>query len=231
LSLITLIGCANLRGGFANVPYVGEDDSKIPSTSTYWGLWDLYKIELSGINLDINLYNAIRTYDYTFYFFIIPVHIDREIQLAYVENAKTNKLNISVDITPLQPGFSFDPRYVVINIEGQKYDAIATFIEDEQTRLRIMEVFRANLPKGSPTPGTPTATPPSPDQWRNPVDKRVPLTKVGKKYSFIISFNVSVPLPERSIQLDLSKAIDNPDLPKVPIIKFKKIPWSEGRGY
>jgi hypothetical protein len=45
--------------------------------------------------------------------------------------------------------------------------------------------------------------------------------------SFVLSFPVRPPHPDKEFRLDLSRAISHPDHPVVPIIKFRKEKWSE----
>lgn len=54
------------------------------------------------------------------------------------------------------------------------------------------------------------------------------LDKIGSRYSFMIRFGATVPAPENDIQLDLSGALQNIHIAPIPLIKFKKLGWSEG---
>lgn len=54
------------------------------------------------------------------------------------------------------------------------------------------------------------------------------LDNTGKTYYFRLPFAADLPSPDSAIILDLSDALQNPSLPPVPVIRFRKLRWSEG---
>ncbi len=54
------------------------------------------------------------------------------------------------------------------------------------------------------------------------------LDNAGKTYYFRLPFDADLPSPDSTIILDLGEALQNPSQAPVPLIRFRKLRWSEG---
>ncbi len=234
-SLLLLSACAQYKGGFTSVPYVGKIEPDLGSPSTLFELGQLETIRLpeSKLHMSIGLNNQIKTYDFTL-FFLVPVQMNQTESLTHIEQ---DHLQLKLHISPQQDGFRFNPHLITIRLDGQEVTMSAAWIEDNDKRFNhLYKAYHLALAKraaairsGISPEDAPKANKPKPEEWREPVDTTMVLNKSDKSYWFIVDFDAPVPATDRGIILDLSKALQHPDLEPVPLIRFKKISWSEGR--
>jgi hypothetical protein len=226
LLLVVLLGvtaCAGYQGGFASVPYVGDQDVYIPDAMTKFELWSLGDLELPGVKLNVALNNTLQTYDYAVMAVVVPIHVD---PFEKNRSGESDRLQIVLYITPRLANLVFEPQRIVVSVDGQHLRPAVAWIGDQEKFKQLSQACYAAIvaasKRGDPAPRDCL----HPAEYRNRVDTAMPLASVGHVYWFTVAFDVPPPAPDRAITLDLSQALHHPDLPTVPIIKFKKIRWS-----
>ncbi len=226
LLLIALLGvpaCAGYQGGFARVPYIGDQDVDIPNPTTKFALWSLGNLDLPGVKLHITLNDTLQTYDYAVMAVVVPIHVDLA---AKNRSSESDRLHVALHITPRLANIVFEPQRIVVSIDGQDLRPAVAWIEDREKFKRLLDAcYAASLAaskRGEPAP--PDCL--NPAAYRDRVDTALALGAVGHVSWFTVVFDVPPPAPDRAITLDVSQALHHPDLPRVPIIKFKKVRWS-----
>lgn len=207
LFFTSLIGCAGFKGGYMNLPYIGDDPPKlIPTTAAE--MYDLEYIQFPDLRLRLSLNNSIQTYH--FIVIVIPVYIDLkeyrlesgfEIWGSHIALLTGEKLELRMSFWVERPGISFDPRQVQITVDGQTY-------------LTTSMWHTYDVRKDSSTQ----------------LDAPINLNDVGELYSFTVQFDASIPVLDQAITLDLSKAIKTPSRDQIPIIHFRKSRWRSSYG-
>jgi hypothetical protein len=207
---LAMVGCAGFRSGVVSAPYVGEVEPVPTHAETDCsGFHKLMEIQLPGVKLDISLNNKIRTSDLQVMLFFVPMFFDPRDKPYFKE---TDRLTVSLKIIPADSDFVFDPSGVTVTVNGHEFSPTTTRLDD----LAKWYNYRKS---GSPASGDPTL-------WSDLVDKEIALIK-DKRYNFTIIFNCPVPTPEKSIRLDIGRALRNQRLPNIPTIRFMKSQWKE----
>ncbi len=223
VALLGLSACAGYQGGVASVPYVGDRDVDIPDSMTKFALWSLGNLELPGVTLYIALNDALQTYDYAVMAVVVPIHVDL---VEKNRSRESDRLHVTLHITPSLANIVFEPQRIVVSIDGQHTGPAVAWIEDQEKFKRLLDsCYAASLAaskRGDPAPADCL----NPAAYRDRVDTAMSLVAVGHVYWFAVAFDVPPPAPDRAITLDLSQALHHPELPPVPLIKFKKIRWS-----
>ena len=220
---LALAACAGYQGGFASIPYVENQDIDIPLATTKFALWNLGNIELPGVKLYVALNDALQTYDYAVMAVVIPIHVD----LAERTRSKeSSRLHVTLHITSRLANIVFEPQRVVVSIDDQRLEPAVAWAEDYEKLKQLLDYCYTEsitaTHRGIPTPKDCL----NPAGYRNRIDSATSLGAAGQIHRFTIAFDIPPPAPDRSIALDLSQALHHPDMPQVPIIKFKKIRWS-----
>jgi hypothetical protein len=205
---LAVTGCAGFRSGVASAPYVGEVEPVPTPTETNCSFHGLTEIQLPGVKLDIRLNNKIRTSDLQVMLFFVPMFFDPRDKPYFKE---TDRLTVWLKIIPADSDFVFDPSGAKITVDGQVFGPTITRLDDP---AKFSACLKSACNLRDPT------------LWSDPVDKEIALIK-GKRYEFTIIFNCPVPTPERSIKLDIVRALRNPRLPNIPTIRFMKMQWKE----
>lgn len=220
VSLLLLSGCGGFRGGTTSVPYVGEVAPDVPSPRTPYELHRRRSIRLPGLVLDVALNDTVRTYGYEVALYIIPMQID----FGDPARRSVDRLEVALGIQALEPGFSFDPARITLTVDGQELSPVDVWLDDPQRRRRVLESFLERQRSAD------AASPPAldPAQWRDPVSGVVTLTASEQTYRFTLTFDKPVPPASEGIALRLDRALTHQQRPAVPLIRFKRIAWSEG---
>jgi len=213
------------------VPYIGESEPDLRAPETSHELDQLRKINLPDLELSIRLNDKLTNYEADIVFFI-PVRINMTESVTHDEKAH---LEATIHITPHRAGFSFNPLGSVVYVNGRKFGAASAWLEDKIKFRRAIDNYHASLSRassavrsGNSYEEAAKADSPDPGEWRDPVNRPVPLTNVGESYWFIVEFEACVPGTDGVISLDLSESLTHPELPAAPLIRFRTIRWSEG---
>ena len=111
----------------------------------------------------------------------------------------TDRFQISLSIIPKEQGFTFNPFEVTATVDGQSFKPAIT-----------------ELRQG-----------PYNDDIRSVIDKETPLKK-DKFQAIDMTFDCPVPTTDRTITLNIGKALIHPKHPAIPTIRFKKVRWKQG---
>ena len=111
----------------------------------------------------------------------------------------TDRFQISLSIIPKEQGFTFNPFEVTVTVDGQSFKPAAT-----------------ELRQG-----------PYNDDIRSVIDKETPLKK-DKFQAIDMTFDRPVPTTDRTITLNIGRALIHPQHPAIPTIRFKKVRWKQG---
>ena len=232
LTASLLAGCAGYQGGFTRIPYLGDTAPDVEIASTWHELNRLRQLRLPDVELGIRLNDKLRTYE-TDIVLLVPARVD----LSASPVSAGRELEVSLRITPLAPGLTFDPRQTVLHIGDMAYPVSRAWREDD-TRWRLAmnrahrdivaasEARRRGVPKEE-IPKTPAA---DPSEWRDPVDAVMPLPDTGKSHRFVLHFATPVPGIREQITLELGRSLIRQSGVPLPPIRFKTIRWSESHG-
>jgi hypothetical protein len=204
-------GCAGYRSGFASIPFVGEVEPTPKTPETSYELGELKQIQLPGVKLHVSLNNMIRTSDLQVMLFVVPMSFDPRDKPHFGE---TDRLTVRLTIIPVDSDFVFDPSGVVATVDEHAFSPTTTRLDD---------LTKWNACLKSPS----SSCLDDPTLWSDPVDKKIALIK-DKYHTLTMIFDCPVPTPERSISLDIGRALLHPRLPNIPTIRFMKIRWKQG---
>jgi hypothetical protein len=206
-SILTLSGCGGFRSGFASVPYIG--DVEPISEEKFFEFYD-YSLALPGIKLFADINNRIRTRDIAVMLFVVPISIDL-INKPYYKD--TDRMKITLKIIPTEPGFDFKPSEVTAAVDGQSLNPAITYLQDTEKRVEFWKSSDGRTLSDY-------------DKLSSVIDKEMPLIK-DKYYTFDMIFDRPVPTPDKTITLNIGKALTHPQHPTIPKIRFKKIRWKQ----
>jgi hypothetical protein len=185
--LLITLGCGGWRSGVKSQPYVGTPPPE-PVTPA-----DI--VRLPGVELSILLNNSIQTSDIAVMAFAVPIHYD---PIDHQRFKKDDKLEVSLDITPSEENFTFDPFASIVTVDGNSYNPVAIFKYKSY---------------------------PSGELKREYLDHQTFALTKGKYFGLYIQFDCLVPTPDREISLDIGRALMHPTLPAIPKINFMKLKW------
>lgn len=217
--LAALAGCGGFRGGYLSAPYLGDGPPDIPIPETRYEFSRVQSIEFPDLKLDLALNNALQTYDFQVFLFIVPGYVNLKERRREAGDA----LQVSLHATPSRVGFAFDPRHVVMTIDGQAYRPKVVWLDDGVKRRQAWYDFAQQSRFGAARPPVPTS-----EQWRTSVDAPMDLSRPHTTYEFTLLFDAPVPAPDQVMTLDLSTALETPARSPVPLIRFRKLRWKEG---
>lgn len=216
LSLLTALtsGCAEVRMGYFSRPYLANTKAPretahiIPYENT--PQFDMQKITLPGINLDIDLKNDTQTSD-TLWFGIeipmIPVPLDLRSKRRYIPSGETlNRYFIDIDFMPLIEGIKINPYKIKLVNNGQKQELDI-----------IKEIHYHDNEKGG-TEKLETVMP----------DTEITLSKGVSRIIYLYYFGAH-PMPDDDIELDMRDAMRHPKGAEIPLIMFKKTRYVDGK--
>lgn len=207
LAIALLAGCAGYRGGWKSVAYVG-DAAPAPEAAALDARDDRPTLQLSGLSLQVELDNQLRTYDRQVALFAVPVSVDP--RKAYPKNVAPGKTRVFVTVTPAEAGFEFHPTQAVLAVGAAQAKGVAGY------EFGLWDAQGQRVAEG----GT----------WdHRPVGPDFVLTEPGRRYYLSIDFATPTPNPEAAdITLDLSRALVSPRRPSLPLIRFMPKRWKEG---
>lgn len=220
---LALGACAGYQGGFASVPYVGDQHADIPNSTTKFALWNLGNLELPGVKVYVGLNDTLQTYDYAVMAVVVPIQVD------FAEknrSRESNRLHVTLHVTPRLANIVFEPQRIVVSIDGQRLPPAVAWTEDQKKLKQLLDSCYAASIAASRRGDSAPKDCLNPAGYRDRIDTAMSLGAVGQVHWFTVAFDIPPPSPDRVITLDLSQALHHPDLPQVPIIRFKKIRWS-----
>lgn len=216
--VVLLSGCGGFRGGIESVPYIGEQEPQETSSHRSWP----HDITLPGLTLHLSLNNTIRTYQYEVMLFIIPTYLNL---FDEFQHRDAEALELSLQITAHDSSVTVDPRQLVLTLDGKEFRPTAVWVNNLERERQVIDAYvkaRHEAPVDQPPPI------PRSSEWRDAVTAPVTVGPRQKSPRFFVAFPVSLPSPERTLSLDLNPTLDEPQLSKNPLIRFKSMRWSEG---
>lgn len=197
LSGLLLASCGGWKSGYYSMPYIGERAPADATAETPYHKSQTQELNLPGISLSVNLQNDVQTSDIAW--IIIPIHVDLEDKLQY-QSQSTYSFCIHIRMYSQRTEATIYPRAAVLTVDG-----VST--------VSVMEIRAGARRSGDRV----TAAIPQ------PIDVDAPSRLAPDTYyNFDICFPGSKPLPDRNIQLDLSRTIQLQGFPPIPKIKFQK---------
>ncbi|MBW1855818.1 MAG: hypothetical protein JRJ00_14255 [Deltaproteobacteria bacterium] len=177
-----------------------------------------HKINLPGIALNIKPRNEIVS-SRVAHLSIIPVYVNT----ADEQLNKNSLFKIQISLQPHKAGFSFDPRQIIVEIDGKVYPIVGvtgpksppSYLDDATIRRwmksgAVICSVRAQHIVENEFPNAP-----------------IFLTEIGEWYCFDLMFKVPPPSPEKNFDLDgVGIFCDGKQL-KLEKIQFEKAKWSE----
>lgn len=198
---LSLLSCAGFRGGWENIPYI-DNPPRTPSVyRTPYEAGERSELLLPGLKVRIDLNNRIRDSHYQVYG-VVPVPKDSsEIRASLI---KPERISLRLEVR--EQGFVFRSHLAVLGVGAKSVLAVAGY---ERGRYDL-----------SGYQG---------DFWKElkPIAEEYTLSP-GIYYLFV-DFPLPVPVPQTpDITLDLSKALQAPGKPPIPLIRFLPVRWEEG---
>jgi hypothetical protein len=208
--VLATAGCAGYRSGVASIPFVGEVEPTLKTPETSYELGELKQVQLPGVKLYVSLNNTIRTSDLKVMLFVVPMSFDSGDKPYFGE---TDKLTVRLTILPSDSDFVFDPSGVEVTVDEHEFRPTITRVADP---AKMSAQWRSRSPASDDS-----------SVYSDLVDKRIALIK-DRYHILTMIFDCPIPTPERSISLDIGRALLHQSLPKIPTIRFMKIRWKEG---
>jgi hypothetical protein len=208
LGCLSLVACAGYRGGWESLPYVGEAPPPPPRYRTPFEAQKRSELALPGLTLGVSLDNQLQSYDTEVYLYVVPASVDlRDVRAVHAQPGTTR---VRLRVYPSHTRFVFRPQLATLRVGGTKVQGVAGF------------EFGPWDEAGNPaTTGGQWAYRRVPDEYA--------LSVPGETYYLSIEFPLPAPPPESpDIALDLSRALEAPDTPAIPEIRFLPVRWREG---
>lgn len=200
-----LSSCAGYRGGWESIPYIGPPPP-VPSVSrTGYEAGKRMELALPGLILSVRLNNSTIDSDIQVYAYVIPVpgySVD-------TPSDEPKKAQVTLFIQPKEEGFVFRPLLATLSVRGQPASGLGGY-----TTRKLL-----GFEGGKVT-------------WEEPkrIADELPLNS-GKFYSFFVEFPLPAPSPQApDVSLDLSKALQAPGQPTIPLIRFLPVRWGNWYG-
>lgn len=216
--LILLSGCGGFRGGIESVPYVGEPHGETSSAHPRW----LHELVLPDFVVRLSLNNALRTYQYEVMLYIIPTYINLWDEFW---NRDADGLELTLQVVAKNISVTLDPRELVLTVDGQDARPSGVWVNNTARERQVIDTFvkaRRQAPPDQP-PSVPKSS-----EWRDEVFNPVTLQPGEASPRFIVVFPLALVSPEKSLGLDLNRAVIEPRRPEIPPIQFKPMSWKEG---
>jgi hypothetical protein len=163
------------------------------------------EIVLPGLILSVRLNNMTIDSDIQVYAYVIPVpgySVD-------TPSDEPEKAQVTLFIEPQEEGFVFRPLLATLSVSGQSASGLGGYT----TRKYLgFEGGKVN--------------------WEEPkrIADELPLSS-GKFYSFFVEFPLPALSPQApDVTLDLSKALQAPGQPPIPLIRFLPVRWGNWYG-
>ena len=202
-----LAACAGYRGGWASVPYTGEQPPHPNELPESVRMFDLEEVKVPGMRLHVSLNNRLRTYDYQVWFFAMPVSGDPRDVLLGDQDGRTR---VYLSVTPQTAGVVLRGAAAKLEIDGRIYTPVAV------RRFGQFDSAGSIVKRGG--------------KWQYvDLGPEFALSQPGMQYSLTLVFDAPVPKAETArIAVDLSQALRDPSQPLLPLIRFQPVRWKEG---
>ena len=218
LSLLLLSGCGGFRGGIESVPYAGDIEPQ--ETSTYRPR--PREVILPGLTLHLSLNNKVQTYQYEVMLYVLPTYLNFRDEFQHRE---AENLECTLQIMAHDSGVTIDPGQLVLHVDGRALRPTAVWVNNRERERKILDAYIKARHQGATDRPLPV---PHPAQWRDAVAAPVTVRPREQSPRFIVTFPVPLQSPERTLSLDVGRAIGEPGLFNLPLIQFESMRWSEG---
>jgi hypothetical protein len=201
----SLVSCAGYRGGWESIPYVGSPPPTPSVTRTNYERLERLKLALPGLSLAVSLNNPSLDSDTLVDAYVVPVPGP---SVGTPPDApKTAK--VTLYITPGEEGYVFRPLLAPLSVGGQTASGLGGYPDAKFIGFKDGVAVHA-----------------APQR----IADEAPLS-TGKSYIFDVEFPLPVPSPQApDVVLDLSRALQAPGQPTVPVIRFLPVRWGNWYG-
>jgi len=201
----SLFSCAGYRGGWESIPYVGSPPPTPSVTRTNYERGERLKLALPGLSLSVLLNNQSLDSDTQIYAYVIPVPGPS----AGKPSDTSKKAKVTLFITPREEGYVFRPLLATLSVGGQTTSALGGYTDAKFIGFKDGVAVHADPQR---------------------IADEAPLS-TGKSYIFDVEFPLPVPSPQApDVALDLSRALQAPGQPTIPLIRFLPVRWGNWYG-
>jgi hypothetical protein len=201
----TLSSCAGYRGGWESIPYIGSPPPTPSVSRTNYERGERMRVALPGLSLEVMLNNMSLDSDTLVYAYVIPVPAPS----AGTPSDAPKKAKVTLFITPREEGYVFRPLLATLSVGGQTASALGGYTDAKFIGFKDGKAVHA-----------------APQR----VADESPLSS-GKSYIYDVEFPLPVPSPQApDVALDLSRALQAPGQPTIPLIRFLPVRWGNWYG-
>ncbi len=191
LALLAGAGCAGYRGGQVSVPYA----EGVPERSDH-------ELVFPGVSLRIAPGNQRETVDAQWVGLGLSVVRRPAPRAGATPQVLAHPFPLQVSVTPHTEGFTFDPRNLLLSVEGRMTLPLACEQQAPDARPVLNAVSGPELP-------LPIALAPD------------------RTHTFVVFYALAAPTPDQEFSLDLAEALVGPTHEKWPLVKFKAADWRQ----
>jgi hypothetical protein len=201
----TLSSCAGYRGGWESIPYIGSQPPTPSVSRTNYERGERQKLALPGLSLSVMLNNQSIDSDTQVYAYVVPVP-------GYSVDTPSDapkKAQVTLFIKPGEEGFVFRPLLTTLSVGGRSASGLGGYTTKQLLRFEGGKAV-----------------------WDDPkrIADEFPLSS-GKFYALYVEFPLPAPSPQApDVSLDLSKALQAPGQPAIPLIRFLPVRWGNWYG-
>lgn len=201
----SLSSCAGYRGGWESIPYIGTPPP-IPSvTRTNYEAGKRQELALPGLSLSVRLNNPSLDSDTLVYAYVIPVPAPS----VDTPSDAPKKAKVTLYITPRKDGYVFRPLLATLSAGGLTASALGGYTDAKFIGFKDRVAVHADPQR---------------------IADEAPLSN-GRSYIFDVEFPLPVPSPQApDVALDLSRALQAPGQPTIPLIRFLPVRWGNWYG-
>ncbi len=198
---LSLSSCAGFRGGWESIPYIGNPPPTPSVSRTSFEAGKRSELLLPGLKVRIDLNNRIQDNHYQVYG-VVPVPKDSSESRASL--VKPERISLRLEVR--EEGFVFRSHLAVLGVAGKTASAVAGYERGKYDLSGYKGGF-----------------------WEEPKPIAEEYILSPGIYYLFVEFPLPVPVPQTpDITLDLSKALQAPGKPPIPLIRFLPVRWEEG---
>lgn len=201
----SLLSCAGYRGGWESIPYIGPPPPTPSVSRTGYEARKRLELALPGLTLSVRLNNTRIDSDIQVYAYVVPVP-------GYSVDTPSDapkKAQATLFIEPREEGFVFQPLLATLSVGGQSASGLGGYTTRKLLGFEGGKVV-----------------------WEEPkrIADEFPLSS-GKLYIFDVEFPLPALSPQApDVSLDLSRALQAPGQPTIPLIRFLPVRWGNWYG-
>jgi len=150
--------------------------------------------------------------------------VDRR-AVSLLQQREAVTLELTLQVAAHDSAVTIDLRQLVFTVDEEEFRPTEVWVNNPE---RERQVFNGYITARRQSP--PTQQPPLPrsSDWRDPITAPTTIRPGEESPRFLVTFPIPPPSPERTLSLDLSRAIESPMHAGKTVVRFKLMRWSEG---